>query len=247
MKTIVHTLIVSLLVHSSVQAGHPPAAWTTGAPYATSTFEIRSQGSMYFSVAVDGRYFPNPVKRFSLGSVTPGMHHVEIFADVKVHGQYTQLTSIYKGNVYIEPGALVTGVVDNMGRFYVKSVKQLPAYSSEPPAPYYPYQEPQCYPAPAPKPLPMSSQSFRQLMDVLDDQWFESGKLQVAEQAISTNWFTADQVLDMMEVMSFEESRLDIARSAYVKTIDRERYFIVNKGFWFSSSVDALNLYIAGL
>jgi len=241
MKTLLPAVCLIAASFGLMAADHPPAAWTSGAHYATSTFEIRSQGSVYFSVSVDGRYYPNPVKHFSLANVTPGLHRIELFADAKPHGNRPVPQRIYSGDIYIEPGALVTGVVDNFGRFYIKSVKSLPAYMPPVYEPYPPYT-----PAPAPRPFPMSSQSFRQLLDVMDDQWFESGKMQVAQQALATNYFTTDQVIDMMETFSFEESRLDLATAAYARVVDPERYFLVNDVFWFSSSVDALSRFIAG-
>jgi hypothetical protein len=92
----------------------------------------------------------------------------------------------------------------------------------------------------------MAPNYFTQLLDVIEDQWFESSRLQVAQQAIGTNWFTAAQVADMMHAMSFEDSRLELAKAAFAKTVDPGNYFLVNKEFWFSSSVDELNRYLAG-
>ena len=47
--------------------------------------------------------------------------------------------------------------------------------------------------------------------------------------------------------MSFEDTRLELAKAAYYKTVDTENYFIVNKEFWFSSSVDELSRYLSGI
>lgn len=241
MKTFVHASIVALLVSVSIVNAAPPAVW---APTANSTFEIKSQGSYYFSVMLDGHYYPNPVKRFSMSAMTAGLHHVDLYAAGQ-QGHAGAQRLIYSGDVYIESGSLVTGILDNAGRFFIKSVKSIPAYVPE----YQPYNPPAPYPTcgtPAPVILPMAPQNFAQLLDVIEDQWFESSRLQVAKQALSTNWFTAAQVAEMMHAMSFEDSRLELAKAAYFKTVDQGNYFLVNKEFWFSSSVDELNRYISG-
>lgn len=245
MKTILlSVLFVAGLIYP-VQAAYPPAAWPTGNVQALSTLEIKAQGQLYFSVSVDGRLYPNPVKHFSLASMQPGMHRVEIFTDVR-QGYQMHRQRIYAGDVHIEAGALVTAIIDQMGRFYVKSVKFLPAYTSPIYEPYPAYPQYPAYPTCAiPAPMPMQSQAFNQLLSVIDNQWFESGKLQVAQQALSANYFTSMQVVEMMERFWFEETKLQLAKEAYVKVVDPQSYFIVNDVFWFSSSVDELNQYLA--
>ena len=246
MKTML--LAMFLIVASAIpaRATNPPAAWPTGAAFALSTFEIKSQGSLYFSVVFDGMQYPNPVKRFSLGSVQPGRHRVEVFTDVRGYGNQMTRQRIYAGDVMIEASALVTAVVDNQGRFYVKSVKAVPAYTSPAYEPYPMYPQYPAYPPyVVPTLMPMSGAAFQQLLGVIDNQWFESGKLQVAEQALANNYFTSAQVVDIMQAFWFEETKLALAKEAYTRVVDPELYFIVYEAFWFSSSVDELNQYLA--
>lgn len=244
MKTIVHKLLIAILVPFSIASANPPAGWV---PVANSTLEIKSQGSYYFSVQLDGRCYPNPVKRFSMATMTAGLHHVDLFAAGQ-QGHAGAQKLIYSGDIYIDANSLVTGVLDNAGRFYIKSVKSIPVYVPEPQTYYPPNTYPTCGTPPLPpKPLPMAGYSFTQLMDVIEDQWFESGRLQIAKQALNSNWFTANQVAEMMHAMSFEDTRLELAKAAYYKTVDTENYFIVNKEFWFSSSVDELSRYLSGI
>lgn len=244
MKTILLSVFFVAGLIYPLKAAYPPAAWPTGSVQALSTLEIKSQGSLYFSVSVDGRLYPNPVKHFSLASIQPGMHRIELFTEVR-QGYQINRQRIYAGDVQIEAGALVTAVVDQMGRFYVKSVKYLPAYTSPVYEPYPAYPQFPAYPACAvPGPMPMQSQAFNQLLTVIDNQWFESGKLQVAQQALSANYFTTAQVVDMMERFWFEETKLALAKEAYTRVVDPQVYFMVNDVFWFSSSVDELNQYL---
>lgn len=244
MKTILLSVFFVAGLIYPAKATYPPAAWPTGNVQALSTLDIKSQGSLYFSVAIDGQLFPNPVKHFSLASIQPGMHRVELFTEVRQGYQMTR-QRIYAGDIQIDPGALVTAVVDQMGRFYVKSVKYLPAYTTPIYEPYPVYPQVPAYPTCAkPAPMPMQAPAFTQLLTVMDNQWFESGKLQVAQQALATNYFTTAQVVDMMERFWFEETKLELAKQAYDRVLDPQVYFMVNDVFWFSSSVDELNQFL---
>jgi len=89
--------------------------------------------------------------------------------------------------------------------------------------------------------IPMNPGAFSQAITQVMQQNFESTRLTVAKQIIGSNFFTADQVRQLMTQMSFEASRLELARFAYNRVLDPQNYFVVNNAFNFSSSVDELN------
>jgi hypothetical protein len=89
-----------------------------------------------------------------------------------------------------------------------------------------------------------SASDFGFMLQEISRQHFDSSRLQVAKQVISTNRLTSAQITDIMRLFSFESSRLDIAKFAYNYVVDPQRYFMVNNAFSFSSSVDDLNRYI---
>ena len=94
-------------------------------------------------------------------------------------------------------------------------------------------------------PMGMHPNAFGQLKNTINNQWFDSGKLQVAKQAISMNSLTPAQVAELIQLFSFESSKLEIAKMAFANTIDKQNYYIVNNAFWFSSSVAELDQYIS--
>ena len=97
-----------------------------------------------------------------------------------------------------------------------------------------------------PMPMCMSQMEFMQLKSNIDNKSFESSRLQIAKQALGYNYFSSAQVADMMSVFSFETTRLDFAKSAYAKVIDKQNFYLVNNAFSFESSIQDLNQYIAG-
>jgi hypothetical protein len=100
-------------------------------------------------------------------------------------------------------------------------------------------------PAP-PMPMYMGEMEFMQLKGSIANKSFESSKLQIAKQALSANYFSSAQVTDLMSVFSFESTKLDFAKCAYTRVIDKQNYYLVNNAFSFESSIQDLNQYIAG-
>ncbi len=75
-------------------------------------------------------------------------------------------------------------------------------------------------------------------------EWFENNRLTSAKTIIDKNNFTAQQVKEMMLLFSFENNKLEIAKYAYRKTVDKQNYYVVNDAFTFSSSKDELARFI---
>jgi hypothetical protein len=58
---------------------------------------------------------------------------------------------------------------------------------------------------------------------------------------------STDQIIEIVNLFSFEENKLDYAKFAYSKCVDKNNYFIVNDAFSFSSSTDELTEYIESI
>ncbi|MEI8201684.1 MAG: DUF4476 domain-containing protein [Bacteroidota bacterium] len=94
--------------------------------------------------------------------------------------------------------------------------------------------------------LAMNADDFHQLKMSVSSKSFENTKLEVAKQATAANWLMCDQVLEIMKLFSFESTKLDYAKFAYDRTLDKEKYYKVNDAFTFESSITSLNQYIKG-
>ncbi len=105
-------------------------------------------------------------------------------------------------------------------------------------------------PAPAPAPhaaAGFSSYEFNCLINDLKRICFDSEKLAVAKQKICTRSLKSCEVVRIMQLFSFESSRLDFAKAAYLQTCDKQNYYLVNDAFSFSSSIYNLECYIRSL
>lgn len=90
----------------------------------------------------------------------------------------------------------------------------------------------------------MNNHRFQDLKIQLRNTAFDNDKLRIANQAVRANGITSQQVREIMEMMSFESTRLKFAKASYQFTVDRQNYYTVNSAFNFSSSVRELERYI---
>jgi hypothetical protein len=74
----------------------------------------------------------------------------------------------------------------------------------------------------------------------------EKGKLTSAKQIVSTNCFTTDQARRMVQLLSTEKARLDLAVFAYPFVLDKGAYFKMNGVFAEEKSIDEMNKAILG-
>jgi hypothetical protein len=90
----------------------------------------------------------------------------------------------------------------------------------------------------------MSDYDFNQAKETLRREWFENTRVSTARQIIDRNYFTSRQVKEMILLFTFENNRLEIAKYAYGRTVDKGNYFVVNDAFTFNSNKDELARYI---
>jgi hypothetical protein len=93
-------------------------------------------------------------------------------------------------------------------------------------------------------PVVMSDMNFSRLVDVIKNEYFDNGRLGIAEQALASNNMNVNQVSIIMDQLTFDKSKLKFAKAAYNKTVDKENYFLINGKFDFSRSVSDLNNFI---
>ncbi len=94
---------------------------------------------------------------------------------------------------------------------------------------------------------PNANASFQQFLTFLDSQSFDSGKLVEAKKYAAAANLSAQQIKDIALKFTFDDSRLDFAKSAYNRCWDKANYFLLKSTFTFSSSYDELQDYIEGL
>lgn len=90
----------------------------------------------------------------------------------------------------------------------------------------------------------MSSAGFNNLLQSINNAGFESERMNIIEQALAKNQLNTNQLVKIMSALSFESSRLTIAKMAYPKIVDKANAFRINEGFNFTSSKDEFNRFV---
>ncbi len=90
----------------------------------------------------------------------------------------------------------------------------------------------------------MDKASFEKAKNTIAGKGFDENRLSTAKQVAKANCLTTEQIVEIMKVFGFDETRLDFAKYAYDYCFDKNNYFQVGEGFSFDSSSDELNQYI---
>lgn len=91
---------------------------------------------------------------------------------------------------------------------------------------------------------PMSSSDFESAKKAINGKSFAEDKMIVSKQILKSNCVSVKQVKGIMELFSYEENKLEFAKLAYPKTVDKGNYYQVNDSFSFSGSITELNAFL---
>jgi hypothetical protein len=240
MKTI-STLLTSLLVSAVVfdaNARH------------SGMITVKSVSQRDIQVVIDGKTF-NPGKNIVLiDDVNPGYHSITVYRESRFFNSGPE--QVYSGSVAVNPGEDVQITIGRRGRAdiayqkkdsgddewaYDRPVTPAPRSGND----YGRWEENKTYNSYA---SPMSDREFNQVMNAMQKEWFENNRMKSALFMITGNFFTADQVKDMISIFNSEYNKLEIAKQAYTKTLDKENYHCVSDALSFISSKEELARFI---
>ena len=223
MKKLFTTLaILSLTVIA--QAAHP----------FQSALAITSVDGSLLTVSIDRAPFSNVSTNIYSDRLRAGNHYVKVMR-LTGHPHRPVYRTVFAGYLFIPEESEVMAEV-NRSRFRITGSR---------PFDYAPqvYEDPHYYPQHLR--CEVDAYEFDQMIQSLGNYNFESTRMTVAKQLINNNYFSSRQVARLMQQMTFESSKLELAKYAYSKTVDKSNYFIVNDQFSFESSITALSDYIA--
>lgn len=92
--------------------------------------------------------------------------------------------------------------------------------------------------------VPMGQGEFERAKESIDAKSFPEEKLTICKQLIKVNCFDVKQVIGIMELFTYEENKLAIAKMMYSKTVDKSNYYQINDALTYSASVDELNRFL---
>lgn len=91
---------------------------------------------------------------------------------------------------------------------------------------------------------PMNATDFAAAKKTITQSSFDDTKLTTAKSIVSNNCVSTDQVVQLCNLFSFEDNKLEFAKFAYRYTTDPRNYFKVNDVFSFSSNKEELSEFV---
>jgi hypothetical protein len=262
-------LLVMLMFSISTLAQHPnfnPAS-------AGIRVEVPQHLPGYI-LMMNGRQINRVGFLFAEEGLPAGRHHLQT-GYFTGHGRYRRFVTFHSIYVDLFPGQRLLGRLNGRGQFMVAGYENLfppqyqipvcPPVTHCPPLPHFP-PAPQCPPMfphqqnwpQHPRPQqpnhpfggwgniqPMSAQDFQQLINTVSNRSFESDKLLISKQALKDRYLSTAQIAQLMNLYSFESTKLAFAKYAFDFCADPQNYYTINDAFTFSGSINSLEQYIS--
>jgi hypothetical protein len=91
----------------------------------------------------------------------------------------------------------------------------------------------------------MTYKEFESLKERVKQNTFDAGKLEAAKKLTQSNTLTANQVTEIVNLMSMDNNRFEFAKFAYQFTYDKENYSMVANAMAFTNNRRALEQYVS--
>jgi hypothetical protein len=216
-----------------------------------ATLAVQSYAGRY-CVTVNNVTYPNRLGGFALEGLMPGSYCVQIVAEPSRRAAMTNTQHfyaprfIYDGWVSLDPFEEVTLMIERGGVVRMVTTVNMPAPVVTPaPAchnPYaYSYEQPIVY---APVEYGMAPDRFAALKQLVMSRGFDSTKRDLLRGALVNNKVTAQQLYELLTLLDFESTKVEIAKAGYTSVIDKQNFYTVYNAFTFDSSIRELNQYI---
>ncbi len=256
MKTI-FTLFASLLLSISLFAADAK-------PKSMLTVKSLDRGDI--RVVVDGRRFEPGTSSVVINGVDAGYHTIKIYREkapglFKMAGRKFEM--VYNTSISVKPRTSMSITIDRLGRAIISESKIFIGnkrdndwghqrddkdwdrdrnndheYDFDHDGKFGDYDVNFGYGK------AMSDREFNQVVQAISKEWLETNKLKSATHVVTTNSLNAAQVKELVLLFGFESNKLQLAKDAYMNTVDKKNYSIMYDVFSFSSSKDDLARFI---
>lgn len=204
--------------------------------YGAAVISVNGYPNQSFSVFIDGReYEADQNNEVYITRVGLGSHVLRIVRQGGVYNSHLP-KQLYYSRIFVRSKSQLDFVINRNGK----------VFKDEFPLSYNNYDynpNPGGYNRPDYM-QPMDAGDFENFKRTLQAQGFDSERLMIVKQVMGMSYFKVNQVREIMRLFSFDETKLEIAKLAYSRTVDRENYYGVNEELTYSSSKEDLNRYL---
>lgn len=246
----IFTLISILVFSLSLAAQSNEDSRRNG--YNQSKVTISTLTDRQVKILVDGNNYSNRGNKeeIVISNLRPGYHAIKVYQQKNGNNgrrNNSSMQLVYDANVYVRAQYHIDIVVNRFGKAFVDERQMTGSYYD-----YNDYDNNDwgnnnnnnsnynngSYMQ------AMNSRSFDQFKQSLRNESFDNTRLVLARQTIASNYFSATQVKDILQLFSYENNKLDVAEYAYKNTVDKNNYFMLNDAFAYSGSKEELARYI---
>lgn len=225
--------------------------------YNEGKISITVPSSNNLQLQIDGRNYSLSDNSFVLGNVSPGSHSIRIYRSGKRGGNRDRNRNadvLYAGNVYVKPSYHVDLVLNRFGKALVdeRSLSDRNGVWFDDDDDYnhgnsngnggyqnggyqnggYGNGYTQA----------ISDYEFNNTVKRVRDAW--TNRMNIAKDEINRSYFTSMQIRQLLQLFNLDSERLDLAKLAYSKSVDRQNYRQTFDVFSFDSSKNELEQWI---
>ncbi len=236
MKTI-FTLLSSLFISASVLAADAKQK---------SVVTIKSVDNQNIMVVLDGKRFDANDNSIMISNLNAGQHSIKVYR-LRNNGVFNILGKryevVYNSTVSLKKRTHLLITIERNGFISMQEnkLKNGRGFEYDDDYDYDDYDE---YNDRDRYATGMNKAEFDRMLQSISREWLESNKIKSVTQVTKTNRFTTDQVKELMRLFTFENYRLEVAKLAYINTVDKWNYSEVNTLFSFQASKIELDRYI---
>jgi hypothetical protein len=180
-----------------------------------------------FTATVNNLNYSQQTNEIEVSGLPGGSHYIKIMKQASPGANWNSV--VFEGYVKIPDNCSVYASVDETGNFMM--YKKL--YCDKPVIEHHDDQ----YGI-------MNSRDFADFKKLINDRTFETTKFDMTKSVIDNNYFSVDQVREILSWFVFENNKLELAKYAFKNTVDRNNYFKLYDIFIFETNVTDLDSYI---
>lgn len=191
---------------------------------------ITNLSSQEVSIEVDGHEYGGCDHDLTIRDLRPGMYMVKVYTE-RSHGGTNNKTLLYNRFVTVKPKLFIDIIINRFSRVFIDEQVMNDRWRD--------YETENKHGSKA-----MNDRMFGDLLQTINKENFDSSKMPIIKQVADQNYFTAEQVKQLVPLFTFDDSQLEIAKYLYGRTVDKQNYFIVYSAFKFPFTKDKLVEYI---
>ena len=216
-----------------------------------SRLSISTVSNTDLKIEVDGRRMTMRDNSITLGNLNDGYHDIKIFRDSRKRGNgfgfgRKKEEVLYNSRIYLRRGFHLDITVNRFGKVFTdeRRIDRDDEWYNEDDRRYDDRDRDRDDRYDNGYSRAMNQRDFDQVKQSLQKEWFENNRLTSAKFIIENNFFTTAQVKELMQLFSFDDKKLDVAKAAYRKTVDKNNYYQCMDMLTFSSNKEELARFI---